>query len=601
MKLTKLFERGERKLCALLCVFSLSLGAYAQWTTQRIPLVRGWNAIHLKVNPADTSCTAVFSDSAITQVSWWNRDRLDDGTGSAVSDFCNWYRASAEPNTFNRVVGDQRYLVYSTRAFNLDVVGMPVIPKGTIYLGESNLVGVNVPRVGGSDSPTYYEYFKPFYNRSPSWYGVTPDNQSILLGNRVLATNYSAAVWLQAAGSGITSFTGPFALSLDKSGDVMSWTSSTDARTLTIKNTSSEDRVLKIARVTTSQPPTGHGTIAGIAHLLIESIDWSEGYAKRVYGPLSFPLVTNLAAGASFEFRVKPNLANMPATGDASRNYMSILKITDEGSTIDGEVRAGGTCEYRVGVFASGTLAAATKASAAGLWVGSVVLDKVNRAKMLGSATPEWDPNALMTAPHPFQFRLIVHVDANGAVKILKQVFTAKRTADAEGSDLLTDRDTAISYRGLFPNATIRRTASANFPFMVPLALTGGEFMAPDATLSGTFTQEYDDKTNPFVHAFHPQHDNVEFRNKAPYTLGSGDEGVGEYESWGVTRTVSLKFLAEDPAGAAGQNWNRTVTGGEYAEAVNGLNGQLKPILTKGIFRLSKVSDTPVLTTGVIH
>ena len=193
-------------VAASFALFALSLTAQAQWITQRINLVQGWNAVHLKVNPADTSCSAVFSDSAITEVSWWNRDRLDDGTGSAVTDFCNWYRASGEPNTFSRVMGDQRYLVYSTRAFSLDVIGTPALPKGTIYLGESNLVGVNVPNLAGADAPTYYEYFKPFYNRSPSWYGVTPDNQSVLLGNRVQATNASAAVWLQAAGSGITSF-----------------------------------------------------------------------------------------------------------------------------------------------------------------------------------------------------------------------------------------------------------------------------------------------------------------------------------------------------------------------------------------------------------
>ena len=83
--------------------------------------------------------------------------------------------------------------------------------------------------------------------------------------------------------------------------------------------------------------------------------------------------------------------------------------------------------------------------------------------------------------------------------------------------------------------------------------------------------------------------------------MGSGDLGTGEYESWSVTRTISLKFLAEDPSDAAGQNWNRTTTGGEYAETIQGLNGQGKPILTKGIFRLSKVNGTATLTTGVIH
>ena len=583
---------------AAACALSLVQSVSAQWMTQRIPLVQGWNAVHLKVNPADTSCSAVFSDSAITEVSWWNRDRLDDGTGSAVTDFCNWYRASGEPNTFSRVVGDQRYLVYSTRAFNLDVIGTPALPKGTIYLGESNLVGVNVPNLAGADAPTYYEYFKPFYNRSPSWYGVTPDNQSVLLGNRVLATNASAAVWLQAAGSGITSFTGPFELSLDRPGDVLSWTSSTDARTLTIKNTSADDRVLRIERSSSLPPPKGHGTCVGDVKLLIESIDWSEGYAKRVYGTLAFPFVTNIASGASFEFRVKPSLAEMPS---ADGDYMSILEVSDKGTTIDDEVRAAGTCLYRVGVSCSGALAAATKSAVAGLWVGTVVLDKVNRAKMLGSSTPEWDPDALMTAPHPFQFRLLVHVDEKGTVNLLKQVFVAKKAAGADESYLLTDREAAIAFRGYFPNATIRRTASANFPFMVPLTLTGGEFMAPDATLSATFTQEYDDKTNPFVHAFHPQHDNTAFNNQKPSVLGDGDEGVGEYESWGVTRTVTLAFQDEDPSRAANIDWNRTVTGGEYTERIQGLIGQGKPIITKGIFRLSKVNDTPTLTTEVIY
>lgn len=588
----------------LSAVCLLPFTGQAQWMTQRIPLVQGWNAIHLKVNPVDKSCATIFSDAAVTQVAWWNRDRLDDGTGSSITDFCYWYRNGETPSTFARVIGDQRYLVYATanRPY-FEVVGTPVLPSGTIYLGEPNLIGLNVPNVT-SDPPSFMDYFKDcksLWNGSQPWYGVNATNGPAFIRDRVVITNASQAVWFRTAGSGMATFTGPLTVSLDKSDSVVKWTDNTDPRTITIRNTSSEERVLNINRLSSLPPPTGQGTSAGDVRLLVESIDWSEGYAKRVYSTLAFPFVTNIAAGATFEFRVKPDVANMAATGDATCNYMSILEISDKGSTLDGDVRADGTCLYRVGLSVAGTLAANEAAAAAGLWVGTVVLGQVNRAKMLGSSTPEWDPDALMTAPHPFQFRLIVHVAADGTTKILKQVFTAKRTADADHSDLLTDRDTAIAYRGLFPNATIRRTASANFPFMAPLVLEGGEFMAADATLSGTFTQEYDDKTNPFVHAFHPQHDNVEFRNKAPYTLGSGDEGVGEYESWGVTRTVSLKFLAEDPSSAAGQNWNRTVTGGEYTETIQGLIGQGKPIITKGIFRLLKVNDTATLSTEVIY
>ena len=578
-----------------------SLVTHAQWMTQRIPLVKGWNAVHLKVHPADTSCASVFSDAAITQVAWWNRDRADDGTGSSITDFCYWYRDASTPSTFGRVVGDSRYLVYSTAARPyFEVKGVPVLPSGTIYLGEPNLVGLNVPNVT-SDPPTFNDYFKDcksIWNGGMPWYAVNATNGPAYVSSSTLVTNASAAVWFSTAGAGIKTFTGPFEVALDKTGRTMAWKDNADPRSITIRNAASEARVLRIERKSSLPPPTGQGTCAGDVKLLIESIDWSPGYAKRVYSALSFPFVTNIAAGATFDFRVKPDVDGMATAAGA---YMSILEISDKGSTVDGDVRSDGTCLYRVGVSVDGALAANKRMAAAGLWVGTVALGQVNRAKMLSNAIPEWTPETLLTAPHPFQFRFIVHVAADGTTKILKQVYTAKKTPDAEASDLLTDRDTAIYYRELYPNATIRRTASANFPFMEPLTLSGGTFMGASATMTAVFTQEYDDKTNPFVHAFHPQHDNVGFNNKTPSVMRSGDEGRGEYESWGVTREITLKFADEDPSSAAGENWNRTVTGGEYTECVTGLIGQGKPIITRGVFRLSKVNDTAELTSEVIH
>ncbi len=580
----------------------LSWTARAQWMTQRINLNAGWNAIHLKVNPVETDCATVFNDAAITQVSWWNRDRLNDGTGSAITDFCNWYRASGEPSTFGRVIGDQRYLVYSEKALTLDVVGTPAVPSGTIYLGEFNLVGVNVPNLAGADAPTYYEYFMPFYYRSPSWYGVTAANERERLANSAQATDASRAVWLETTGSGMTTFTGPFLLSLGNADKVLSWTDDAAlVRTLTIKNTSSEERVLKFKRASSLPPPTGHGTSAGGIALLRETTDWSGGFANAVYVPFlndsQTTFTTNLAAGATFELRLKPDTSRMAAT-DAG-DYMSILEISDAGSILSGESRPEGTCLYRVGAFAAGTLMESAVSARAGLWVGTVVLAQVNRAKTLSSAEPAWVSTNLVTAPHPFQFRLLVHVDADGQATVLKEAFTAKKTA-ASDTYLLGDKTTAVAFRGAYPNGTIRRTSSANFPFRKPLALTGGVFAEGGEVISAVFTQAYDDKTNPFVHAFHPQHDNVEFNNQKPSKLGDGDEGVGEYESWGVTRAISLTFADADPIGD-NVEWNRTVTGGLYEETVNGLTGQGKPIITRGAFRLTRVNDANrVYTDGLV-
>ncbi|MBP5320865.1 MAG: hypothetical protein J6334_07735 [Kiritimatiellae bacterium] len=595
------FMAGCRFIPLALAIGWIPVAVQAQWMEQSIPLSAGWNAIHLKVNPAETACGTVFSDTKVTQVSWWNRDRLDDGTGSAVTDFCNWYRSSAEPSTFGRVIGGKRYLVKASAATTLKIKGTPAIPNGKIYLGEMNLVGLEVPTYS-SDYTTYYEYFTPLNPSlsAPPFFSVNTANASVTLSTSTRVTVPSRAIWVSTTGSGETTYMGPFELALEGGSAVMAWSTTTAARTLAIKNVTAANRKITIKRESSLAPPAGQGTLAGAVEFSIESIDWSAGYARRVYKPLTFPFTTNVAAGATFEFRVRPNLAKMPAKMTAGAAYQSILTISDAGSVIAGETRAEGTCLYRVGARVAGALAA-SEVNPAGLWVGTVALGEVNRAKMLGSSTPEWDPEALMTAPHPFQFRLIVHVADDGTTKILKQVFTAMKSADAASSDLLTDRETAIAYRGLYPNGSIRRTASANFPFMEPLTLRGGEFMTADAILSATFTQAYDDKTNPFVHAFHPQHDNLAFNNKKPSRKASGDEGVGEYESWGVTREVSLKFLADDPSGAAGDNWNRTVTGGLYTERVSGLIGQGKPIITRGIFRLSKVNDTAELTTQVIH
>ena len=66
-----------------------------------------------------TTCSCFFEEFV--------HDRLDDGTGSAVTDFCNWYRNSAEPSTFGRVIGDKRYLVKASAATTLKVKGTPAI------------------------------------------------------------------------------------------------------------------------------------------------------------------------------------------------------------------------------------------------------------------------------------------------------------------------------------------------------------------------------------------------------------------------------------------------------------------------------------------
>ena len=162
---------------------------------------------------------------------------------------------------------------------------------------------------------------------------------------------------------------------------------------------------------------------------------------------------------------------------------------------------------------------------------------------------------------------------------------------------VMTDKETARAYRGVYPNAVIRRTSSANFPFMEPLLFTDSlNFMKDGGVMTATFTQKGTAKDNPFYHQFHPNHDSILFNNGKPIWKEDGADGTGDYETWSVTRTVTLKFQGGDPTGAADEDWNRTVCGGIYREEITGLNKT--PIIVEGAFRLNKTLDTPNLCSG---
>lgn len=557
--------------------------AEACWMRQEIPLVEGWNAIHIKVNPIDYGCNAVFGGGGIDQVSWWNRDRRDDGTGTVTADTYAWYAGDVASSTFGAVLGDARYLVHAVAATNLVLLGTPAIPSGKIYLGEANLVGLSIP--SGASCSDFFVGFN-YLSDSPFQSIRVVDNSPVRQNPGTSVKNPSQAFWLETTGAGEVTWTGPLAVDTDSSEKILSWVGSTAARTMTVKNVSGTDRVVRFDLEKSLAPPVGQGTLAGPIALKREVIDWSQGYARRVYEPIAFPFTTNLVAGASFALKVRPDLDLMKfADGD----YLGILAVSDAGSTVDGELRTEGTCLVRIGLKADGGLAAAK--SPAGLWVGSVALTGVNRARMLTSAKQEWDAEKIQDTTQAFSFRLILHAAEDGSVSLLKQAFVASETAGDETPAILADRAAAKEFRRLHPNATIRRVSSANFPFMEPRAFDGAlGFLKDGGSLSVSFTQAYDAKDNPFVHAFHPSHDNLAFNNGKPSKKGDGADGTGDYESWSVTRRVSLTFAGSDPLGA-NDDWNKTVCGGTYRETITGLNKT--PIIVEGAFRLNKTLDTP--------
>jgi hypothetical protein len=147
---------------------------------------------------------------------------------------------------------------------------------------------------------------------------------------------------------------------------------------------------------------------------------------------------------------------------------------------------------------------------------------------------------------------------------------------------LLTDEALTANYSGaavIDGQPVGKRVSSAAFAFKNPVPMAAsGDFGA--GTNSCTIGLGYNDPLNPFKHAFHPDHNNLneEYTQTLP-------EGV---ESFTVQRQILLEFQAQDPNGLQLAGWGDTQLGGKYRETITGLHKS--PISVEGTFRLHRAS-----------
>ena len=104
--------------------------------------------------------------------------------------------------------------------------------------------------------------------------------------------------------------------------------------------------------------------------------------------------------------------------------------------------------------------------------------------------------------------------------------------------------------------------------------------------LTVTLTVDKDADLNPFIHQYHPDHDNLSPRyDETPLVAGT--------ESFTFTRDLTLTFTANDPEGLNLSGWGDTIVGGDYEETLSGVHRN--DIHTKGFFRLQHISPVATL------
>jgi hypothetical protein len=123
----------------------------------------------------------------------------------------------------------------------------------------------------------------------------------------------------------------------------------------------------------------------------------------------------------------------------------------------------------------------------------------------------------------------------------------------------------------LLPDATpdVRRISAVHLPWNQanrPWPFTGG--FAKGGALATTVTVEHDDHaSNPFLHTYHPDHDNLDGRFEKKLSQGN--------ESYQIKREIELR-LNGSQTGFSGLTMGGSALSGEYEEIVT-LSGKAKP------------------------
>jgi hypothetical protein len=315
-------------------------------------------------------------------------------------------------------------------------------------------------------------------------------------------------------------------------------------------------------------PPAGQAPLTGPVPLRLRGA-FNPTTGQFAYSDFNTATTLPLDAGAEIEVVFAVDRAAMGgAPGDL---FQSLVQITDSLniSRIDLPVSAVAT-------------------SRSGLWVGTAMIATVDQITAApspllpdGTATVDVTTDADADAPSLFPIRLILHRADNGTVKLLQQVYVGENSS---GTPVVATAESSLDPLKL---AEARRFSSSTFPLDAKVIGSGAD-LGLSGTASFSVVLSHTAGTNPFVHTYHPDHDNkdAEF-NPAPLP-----EGI---ESHTVTRAIALTFAA-DPAslGLTDLGWGSTLLGGDYQETLSGLRAQ--PITVKGKFVLRRLSAIGTLT-----
>ncbi len=184
--------------------------------------------------------------------------------------------------------------------------------------------------------------------------------------------------------------------------------------------------------------------------------------------------------------------------------------------------------------------------------------------------------------------RLILHNDAAASkVSLLQRAYIGKGASTT--NTVVANREALLDATQI---ANARRISAAHLPFSLTNTVwtASGNFNPGTVVLLSVPVDYNDQASNPFLHTFHPDHDNLDPKFERVRPQGE--------ESYGVTRTLKLTFNA---AGTDFRSLTSSAQGrsGTYEETITltARAGASREYRLSGAFSLQRISSISPLTT----
>jgi hypothetical protein len=564
----------------LLCV---PAATRAQWLTQPVALKPGWNAVYLEVQPVPGWCDSVFTNTPVTAVWKWNRRftsiQFRQDPEQPILNQPHWsvwfpsQSSNRVASMMPQLEGGTAYLIEvntNATAFTLNIKGRVILPTTRWFPHTLNLIGASVM---SNSAPTFSDYFTftpeiDLANGSQNQlYTIdsrgTPD--TIVQPARV-SPQAGKAYWIECARS--PSARSPLQV-IPSAIDALDFGTSKTEDDLTIRNLLPDRSMQVTVKAQNSETtPAGADVPALLGPVpLSYMIEKTDGEWDWTNFP-SAGLTRTLAAGEEWTLRLGVRRSEM-VSGSSDGQYQSILRVSDTANGLQTlvPVRAEPAVQTRASTTGT-TNDPSPHYVSQGLWVGEVILAGVNAPAYSGT-------NILITTA-PCSMRLLLFVDSYKRVHLLQRAMlawddTLNAPPHTNGAFAIFTDESALPANA----GDVYSITAAAFPLMAPLELTGSF----TNELSGTLHIAHDDPTNPYLHRYHPMHDNKDWEFQ-PYT--------NAVEVPDISRTIHLAFANPSTNSPYDPFWGTELVAGRYTETIEGLRAQ--PVITAGSFALQRVS-----------